>query len=146
MKKILFFFLFISVVVFADAQLRKIPADVTDAFTSRYPHATRVEWKDKLQYFEATFQLNGSTISADFTSKGEWEGSERKMDFDQLPDEVKDGFQKSKYTDWQKNSAYEVQELGKPLQYRINIQKSGVQKKNLFFDTNGKLFKEAITL
>jgi hypothetical protein len=146
MKKSIFFFLFISVAVFANAQLRKIPADVTDAFASRYPHATRVEWKDKLQYFEATFQLNNSTITADFSSKGEWEGSERIVGFDDLPDEVKDGFQKSKYSNWQKNSTYEAQQLGKPLQYRINVQKSGVQKKNLYFDTNGKLLKEAITL
>lgn len=146
MKKSIFFFLFLFVVAFADAQLRKIPADVTDAFASRYPHATHVEWKDKLQYFEATFKLNNSTITADFSSKGEWEGSERELNFEQLPDEVKDGFLKSKYSDRQKNAVYELQELGKPLQYRINVQKSGIQKKNLYFDVNGKLLKEAMTL
>jgi hypothetical protein len=32
------------------------------------------------------------------------------------------------------------------LQYRINVQKSGLEKKNLYFDINGKLLKEAITL
>jgi hypothetical protein len=146
MKKIVFFFLLLAVAVFSNAQIRKIPADVTDAFAALYPHATRVEWKDKLQYFEATFELNGSTISADFSSKGEWEGSERKLNFDDLPTEVKDGFEKSKYSGWQKNDTYEVQQLGKPLQYRINAHKSGLQKKNLYFDTNGKLLKESIVL
>lgn len=146
MKQTFLFFLFSSVAFFSDAQLRKIPADVTDAFAARYPHATRVEWKDKLQYFEATFQLNGCTISADFSSKGDWEGSERLMDFDALPDEVKDGFEKSKYADWQKNSVYEIQDLGKPLEYRVNVHKSGIQKKNLYFDINGKLLKESMTL
>ncbi len=146
MKKSFLLFLFFSAVFFSSAQIRKIPADVTDAFTTRYPHATRVEWKDKLHYFEATFELNGSTITADFSSKGEWEGSECKVNFDQLPDEVKDGFEKSKYADWQKNSAYEVQELGKPMQYRFSVQKSGIQKKNLYFDINGKLLKESMIL
>ncbi|MEP6467348.1 MAG: PepSY-like domain-containing protein [Parafilimonas sp.] len=146
MKKLLLIFLSVSAVIFADAQLRKIPADVTDAFTSRYPHATRVEWKDKLQYFEADFKLNGADITASFSSKGDWEGSERAISFDDLPDEVRDGFSKSKYADWKKNSMTETQELGKPLQYRISVQKSGIQKKNLYFDTNGKLLKESIAL
>jgi len=146
MKKTIFFFVFLSVVAVADAQLRKIPADVTDAFTSRYPHATHVEWKDKLQYFEATFELNNSTIIADFSSKGDWEGSERIVNFDDLPDDVRDGFMKSKYSEWKKNVMAETQELGKPLQYRISVQKSGIQKKNLYFDTNGKLLKESIAL
>ena len=146
MKKIFLFLLFSSSVFFAVAQIRKIPADVTDAFAARYPHAIRVEWRDKLQYFEATFQLNGSTISADFSGKGDWEGSERILIFDELPDGVKDGFEKSKYTEWKKKSACEIQELGKPLMYRINIQKSGIQKKNLYFDINGKFLKEAMVL
>jgi hypothetical protein len=146
MKKTFLLVLFFAVAVFANAQLRKIPADVTDAFSTRYPHAEKVEWKDKLHYFEASFELNGSIVSASFSSKGEWERSERQLNFEQLPNEVKDGFLKSKYAERQKNAAYEVQELGKPLQYRINVQKSGLEKKNLYFDINGKLLKEAITL
>jgi Putative beta-lactamase-inhibitor-like, PepSY-like len=146
MKKSVLFILFSSLVFLAEAQIRKIPADVTDAFAARYPHATKVEWKDKLQYFQASFVLNGSSITADFSSKGEWEGSERELSFDELPDEVKDGFQKSRYAERKKNGTYELQELGKPLQYRICVQKSGLEKKNLYFDTNGKLVKEVIAL
>lgn len=146
MKKIFFFLLFSAVAFLSDAQIRKIPADVTDAFTARYPHATHVEWKDKLQYFEAGFQLNDAHLTADFSSDDDWQKCEREIDYDDLPDEVKDGFEKSKYTDWQTNDAYEIQELGMPLQYRINVQKSGIQKKNLYFDTDGKLLREAINL
>jgi len=146
MKKAFFFCLFFSVLFFANAQIRKIPAEVTDAFTARYPHATKVEWRDKLHYFEASFQLNGSSITASFSSNGGWEGSERELDFNQLPDEVRDGFLKSKYADRQKKDIYELQELGKPLQYRISVQKSGIQKKNLYFDVNGRLLKEAMAL
>jgi hypothetical protein len=146
MKKTVFFFIFFLFAVFAEAQIRKIPAGVTEAFAARYPHATKVEWRDKLQYFEASFELNGYIITADFSSKGEWEGSERKLEFDQLPDEVKDGFQKSKYAERHQNAVYEVQQLGKPLQYRISVQKSSLHKKNLFFDANGKLIKEVLAL
>ncbi len=146
MKKFFLVFVFASAVCLVNAQIRKIPAEVTDAFAERYPHATHVEWKDKLQYFEASFELNGSQISADFSSNGDWEGSERVMDFEDLPDEVQDGFAKSKYAEWEKKSIYEVQDLGKPLQYKLIIAKSGLQKKILVFDANGKLLREAITL
>ena len=146
MKKAFFFCLFFSVLIVAKAQIRKIPADVTDAFATRYPHATKVEWRDKLHYFEASFQLNGSSITASFSSNGEWQGSERVLGFNQLPDEVRDGFLKSKYADRQKKDIYELQELGKPLQYRITVQKSAIEKKNLYFDVNGRLLKEAMSL
>ncbi len=146
MKKVFCSAMCFFIIVVADAQIRKIPAEVTDAFATRYPHATGVEWRDKLQYFEASFQLNGATISADFSSKGEWQSSERNLSFEQLPGEVKDGFAKSKYAEWEKKSVTEVQELGKPLQYKINVYKSGLQKKNLYFDANGKLLKDAINL
>jgi len=146
MKKISCAAIFFFIILFADAQIRKIPAQVTDAFAIRYPHASGVEWKDKLQYFEATFQLNGATITADFSSKGEWESSERILSFEQLPSDVKDGISKSKYADWEKRSVTEIQELGKPLQYKINVYKSGFQKKNLFFNADGKLLKDPINL
>ncbi|MFT4153588.1 PepSY-like domain-containing protein [Parafilimonas sp.] len=146
MKKAFFFLLFFLIVVWAQAQLGKIPAEVTDAFVARYPHATHVEWRNKLHVYEAHFKLNSYIITASFSSKGEWEGSERELEFNQLPGEVVDGFSKSKYADREKKTAYEVQVLGKPLQYRINVQKSGIQKKNLYFDANGKLLKESIVL
>ncbi len=133
-------------VVIGNAQLRKIPGDVTDAFASRYPHATHVEWKDKLQYFEASFQLSDANLTADFSTDGTWQKSEREVEFDDLPDEVKDGFEKSRYSDWQNNNSYEIQESGKPLQYRINVQKSSIQKKNLIFDADGKLLREIVNL
>jgi hypothetical protein len=146
MKKTFFFSLFSFIVFVADAQFRKIPGEVTEAFAALYPHAVKVEWKDKLRYFEANFQLNGSEITAMFSSKGDWEGSEREVEFEDLPGEVKDGFEKSKYVDKQKNAVYELQELGKPLKYRITVQISGLQKKNLYFDANGKLLKEVLAL
>lgn len=146
MKRTFFFFFFFSVTFFAGAQLGKIPAAVTDAFTARYPHATHVEWHDKLHNYVAHFKLNKCIITASFSSKGEWQGSERELDFGDLPGEVKSGFSKSRYADLEKKAAFEVQELGKPLKYRIHIQKSGIQKKNLYFDVDGRLLKESITL
>jgi Putative beta-lactamase-inhibitor-like, PepSY-like len=140
----LLFSLFVTITL--NAQIRKIPADVTDAFKARYPHAERVEWKDNLGSFEAQFNLNNYEMSANFNSKGEWLHSERKMKYEELPASVKDGFAKSKYTEWEKVSAYEINKSMEPIKYRILVKKSGVQKKYLYFDTEGKLNRESLTL
>jgi hypothetical protein len=129
-----------------NAQIRKIPADVTDAFRERYPHAERVEWKDVISSFEAQFVLNNYEMCAHFNSNGDWLHSERKMKYEELPEMVKDGFEKSKYTDWEMVSVYEINKNMESLQYRILVKKSGVQKKYLYFDQNGKLNKESLTL
>lgn len=143
LKLTLLFVLFAAIV---NAQIRKIPAEVTDAFKTRYPHAEKVSWKDNLTNFEAQFTLNGYQMNADFNSKGEWLDSERKIKFEELPATVQDGFSKSKYADWEKNDIIELDKNGDALQYRISVKKSSVQKKYLFFDTNGKLLRDAITL
>jgi len=148
MKKIVAFILaviFSTTAVFA--QLREVPASVTDAFKSRYPHADNVAWKDKLGYFEATFQLSGAEVTADFSSKGEWKSSEAKTNYEDLPSSVRDGFSKSKYNDWTKGSVTEIQHMDKPVQYRIYVEKSQpFQKKFLYFNGSGALIKDALTL
>jgi len=128
-----------------NAQIRKIPADVTDAFAARYPHAQRVSWKDELANFEAEFTLNGFEMSAEFNGRGEWQNSGKKIKFEDLPSEVQDGFAKSKYGDWQKISITEIEKNSQPIQYRIYVKKSAFGK-YLYFDANGKLLREALKI
>src|SRR4051812_11629184 len=128
------------------AQIRKVPSEVTDSFAGRYPHAQKVSWKDNLTNFEAQFILNSYEMSADFYSKGEWQNSEKKIKFEELPAAVQDGFSKSKYSDWEKLSVEEIEKNGEQLQYRIYVKKSTIEKKYLFFDVNGKLLRDAIKI
>ena len=149
MKKRIVFLLLMAVFIggVLNAQIREIPAGVTDAFKSRYPHAENVAWKDKITSFEATFNLSGMDVTADFSSKGEWKSSEAKSNYDNLPAPVKDGFNKSKYSDWAKGPITEVQRMGKAVHYKIYVEKSQpFQKKFLYFNADGKLTKDAITL
>src|SRR5258706_499195 len=87
-----------------------------------------------------------SNVSAQLNSNGDWLHSERKMKYEEMPGTVKDGFEKSRYTDWEMGSVYEINKNMETLQYRILVKKSGVQKKYLYFDTNGKLNRESLTL
>ncbi|MFT3747153.1 MAG: PepSY-like domain-containing protein [Agriterribacter sp.] len=130
----------------ANAQVRKIPAEVTNAFSEKYGDAKNVEWKDKLSAFAATFELNGDKLEARFNKKGEWQGTEKELNADELPAAVKDGFSKSKYTDWETKTAYEVELPDDKKEYKIHVAKSSVQKKILLFDADGKLLKDNLTL
>lgn len=146
MKSKLTLLLILLMAGFAHAQIRKIPAAVTEAFKARYPHAEKVAWKDEITSFEAQFTLNGFAMTADFNSKGEWQHSEKKIKITDLPAAVSDGFTKSKYADWQISNVVEIDKNSESLQYRIEVKKSAVQKKYLFFNTNGRLIRDAITI
>ncbi len=49
---------FMVMVLASQAQFRKIPAVVTDAFKAKYAAASGVSWRDKLSSFQADFTIN----------------------------------------------------------------------------------------
>ncbi len=128
------------------AQLRKVPAEVTDAFKEKFPNATKVEWKDKLSAFQASYEEEGVHYTAKFTSKGEWLQTEKDIEETALPAAVKDGFDKSKFTEWELKSVSRIDNKDNTVQYRIFVKKSNVEKKYLYFNEDGRLVKENITI
>lgn len=152
MKKIIMSLLFCLVAAAAlQAQIRKIPSDVTNAFKTMYPKAADVEWKDRLAYFEAQFEDNGSNMTVDFNNKGKWQKTEKALSQEEVPAAVMNGFKKSKYAspdDWKMGDVITmVTKDDKSTEYRIYVDKvDGLQKKYLFFSPSGQLKKEALTL
>jgi hypothetical protein len=128
------------------SQIRKIPAEVTQALKEKYPDADNVSWKDKLTVFAASFELNNEKYEARFNDKGEWKSTEKEISENEIPAEIKDGFEKSKYSDWELRNVYLIQLPEDATQYRILVAKSDIQKKNLLFNNDGKLLKDNITL
>ena len=138
--------LFVSVYSSASAQIRKIPAEVTDAFTGKYPQATSVEWRDKLSGFTATFMLDSATHIASFNNKGTWENTEISINEDELPSAVQDGFDKSKYAEWNVSETSRIEFPDEPQQYKVAVEKSDLKKRNLYFNEEGRLLRDKITL
>jgi len=128
------------------AQIRKIPAEVTSAFTGKYPGATDVEWRDKLSGFTASFSLDSVDYIASFNNKGEWENTEQAINEDELPEVVQDGFGKSKYADWNVEAASRIEFPDSTLQYKIVVSKGDIKKRNLHFNSEGRLIKDRLTL
>ena len=152
MKKIVFsLFICLMLVSVTQAQIRKIPSDVTNAFKTKFPAAKDVEWKDKLTFFQANFKESGTDMTVNFSPKGEWQQTEKALTFDAAPAAVKDGLNKSKYAsqdEWKRGEVVtQITKNDNSVQYRVYVDKvGGVQKKYLYFNPSGQLEKEALTL
>jgi hypothetical protein len=137
----------LSIVAFTtQAQIRKIPATVTDSFKEKYPDATGVEWRDKVSVFSAVFSKDGINYEAKYNSKGEWLNTENELAVDNLPVVIKEGFEKSKYADWEMEKAYQIQLPDNNTNYRLHVAKTDIQKKNLLYSSTGRLLKDKVTL
>ena len=130
----------------AHAQIRKVPAEVTEAFKAKYPDTKNVEWKDKLTGFQASYEMKGVQYQSKFSNKGEWLQTEKNISEEALPAPVKDGYGKSKYTDWQLKEVSQIESKDNSIQYRLFVRKSGVEKKYLYFNPDGKLVRDEITI
>jgi hypothetical protein len=150
MKKLLFglllSMLISTIAIPAFAQFRKVPGEVTEALKTKYPDASNVSWKDKISVFVASFDMNDEKYEARFNEKGEWKSTQKEISKEALPEQVKDGWEKSKYADWDLNSVYSIELPDDVMQYRLQVAKSDIQKKNLLFNSDGKLLKDNITL
>jgi hypothetical protein len=151
MKKLLYCLLiggFVMMTATADAQFRSIPSVVTDSFKAQYPKAASVSWSDKVSAFQATFTLDNEKYIARYSSKGEWQNSTKKITKDALPGEVKDGLAKSKYADpeWEIGTVTTKYLPGGIVQYVINVYKNSISKRNLLFNSSGRLLKDDSTL
>ncbi len=138
--------LFLAISVSSVAQLRKIPAAVTDRFSEKYPMATSIEWRDKLSGFAADFVLNDTTYTASFTNTGEWASTETTIDAENLPAAVAESFRKSKYSDWEMGTVHRIETPGNDYQYRLQVIKSEIRKRNLYFSSTGKMLRDLMTL
>ena len=128
------------------AQIREIPKEVDEAFYKQYPKAERAEFKDNLINVKVSFELDGEQYIATYSSKGVWKETEKEWRYDKLPAAVKDGFEKSKYADWEVKETLIIYRAGGTERYRLRAEKGDVKRKNLFFNDKGRLMEEALTI
>ncbi len=128
------------------SQIREIPEQVKYAFTKQYPGAQQVEYKDMLANVRVSFVMNGESITATYTNKGGWRESIKEGSYENFPQAIKDGLDKSKYAnEWKVEEAAIVTAPGSDDAYRLKVSKNDVQKKYLYFNKSGRLIKDTIT-
>jgi hypothetical protein len=149
MNKKAFLLMILGLVLFANSsfsQIRKIPKVVEETFAQQYNGAANVDFKDQLVRVDVYFELDSQKMIASYTNKGIWKETEKEWIFDKLPEEIKDGFRKSKYADREVEETKVLYLPGGTEQYRIKARKSGVEKKYLYFNTKGRLLRTSVTL
>jgi hypothetical protein len=130
----------------AEAQGDNVPSVVKETFNQQYPNAENVVYEDNLLQVWVNFVLNGDNMRANYTRKGQWKNTEKDWSYDQLPAAVKDGFLKSKYADREIEETKIIYRAGGTQWYRLKARKNGLQKKHLFFNEQGRLVEDSITL
>jgi hypothetical protein len=147
MKKVLSFVLIIVLFsVSVNAQIRQVPLAVKDSFGKQYPNAVDIGYKDMLTGVQVHFVLNGVKMIAKYNNKGTWKETEKESNYDKMTPAVQDGFNKSKYADWKVTETAVIYLPDGTERYRLKVEKNDVQKKYLYFDRNGRLVRDAITV
>ena len=128
------------------AQIREIPKAVRETFSTQYPNATNTDFRDQVVAVFVDFELDGEKYIATYNNKGDWKGTEKDWNYNDLGEDVKEGFEKSKFADWDVTETKIMYLPGGSEQYRVRVKKNDVQKKYLYFNGKGRLLREAITL
>jgi hypothetical protein len=127
-------------------QVREIPTPVKDAFSKQYPSVDSVTYEDNLVSVQVHFLSEDKKMVAAYTNKGKWKETQEDSDYETLNEEIKKGFDKSKYADWKVLDTKIIRRPGDVTLYRIKVEKSDIQKKHLFFNKSGRLVSDTITL
>ena len=90
--------------------------------------------------------LDSVSYIASFNNKGEWENTEESIEQEDLPELVQDGFGKSRYAEWNVEAVSKIEHPDNEFQYKIVVGKGDIKKRNLYFNSNGRLLKDRVTL
>lgn len=115
---------------------------VEQAFNQKYPNVN-AKWEMEKGFFKAEFYENNLEKDAWFSPAGEWLLTETDVTYQQLPSQVKVGFESSAYAQWRVD---DVDMLERPLMnpiYVIEVEK-GKLEYDLHFSSNGMLIKEVL--
>jgi hypothetical protein len=136
--------LFISLV--GHSQVTSIPEQAKENFFKQYPDAKNVHWENDVVNVNARFEQDSNKLNAEYNNKGIWKRTLKEWSYDKLTDDIKDGFQKSKYAGKQVLDVKMLYLPGYVIQYRLKVEKNNVENKFLFFNTEGRLIRTTVAL
>lgn len=109
------------------ANAQDVPSKVKDAFAKKFPNARQVEWgKENAKVFEAEFVLDGTHMSANFDTRGNWKETEVAILYSDLPAAVQQTL-KSDYSEAEVKHIFKVNQPGKTL-YEVAVANGNEEK------------------
>jgi hypothetical protein len=128
------------------SQVTSVPDQAKENFFKQYPDAKNVKWENDVVNVNARFEQDSNKLNAEYNNKGIWKRTLKDWSYDKLIDDVKDGFQKSKYGGKQVLDVKMLYLPGYVIQYRLKVEKNNVENKFLFFNTEGRLVRTSVAL
>jgi hypothetical protein len=128
------------------SQVTAVPEQAKQSFFKQYPDARNVKWGNNLVNVNVRFEQDSSKMNAEYNNKGIWKNTLKDWSYDNLPEDVKEGFKKSKFADREVTDVKVVYFPGYVIQYRLRADKIVVEKKFLYFNTEGRMVRSAVTL
>lgn len=123
-----------------DDKSSNLPQALQQAFSEKFPSATRVEWEVKGAYYEAEFTQNNVSITAWFTPQGIWEMTETDIRYDALPVEVKATFESSTYAKFHIDDVDQLERKEQEVIYVLDVE-FGKQEADRYYSKDGTLIK-----
>lgn len=119
----------------------QVSANLQEAFDTRYPNVSRVDWEQNGQFYEAEFADNGYENKAWFTPDGVWVMTEYDIPFAQLPQVVQDAFKTGAYASWRVDDVDKIEKTDASVIYVIEVE-SGEKEYELTYLEDGTLIRE----
>ncbi len=128
------------------AQITSIPELAKENFFKQYPDAKNVQWQNDVVNVNVRFEQDSNSLNAEYNNKGTWKWTLKEWTFDKLTTDIKEGFSKSKYASRQVLEVKVLYLPGYVIQYRLKVEKNDIEKKFLFFNTEGRLVRTTVAL
>jgi hypothetical protein len=127
---------FTSLNVFAT----QAPKAVTTAFHQKFNGASNVKWeKESANEFNATFELSGKRMTANFNSNGQWLSSETEVGLSGMPALSKIILQ-TRFIGWDIAQVYKIEKADGAKLYQAELVKDGITKE-VYIKPNGVILK-----
>lgn len=142
-KHLFFAFFLVTAIIWAGCNNKKQyrPASgIVNAFNNKYPKAERIDWEQNHDYYVAKFHENNMDQKAWFDQAGKWMMTETDYRYNNLPQAIRNHFDKSIYNNWKKEDIEKIERVGMQPVYIIEVQKEG-QETDLYYSENGRLVK-----
>ena len=128
------------------AQITSIPELAKENFFKQYPDAKNVQWQNDVVNVNVRFEQDSNSLNAEYNNKGIWKWTLKDWTFDKLTTDIKEGFSKSKYASRQLLEVKMLYLPGYVIQYRLKVEKNDIERKFLFFNTEGRLVRTTVAL
>ena len=116
----------------------KVPASVTSAFNEKFPNATKSGWEmENANEYEASFKLNGESVSANFDNTGKWLETETEIKVSELPAAIQSKLSKD-FADFKIKEASKVESLKNGSCFEAEIE-NGETTFEVQFASDGKI-------